>query len=122
MNKLEFGGLLLTSKTVLKVPCLREDGEIDENLQHLPSSITHESEYSKVIQQSRIADKLDLLAEGYTSLERGDVRFNLSNKTYIVRCSRSVVNDLGFRRAIVSAFHLPKDHVEFIADIEFEDS
>ena len=56
-----------------------------------------------------------VIADGYKSIERGRIVFNIRTQSYEVICSEALVNDPEFRKACISYFGLSGNRYSFEA-------
>ena len=56
-----------------------------------------------------------IISNGYKSIERGRVVFNIRTQSYEVTCSDALVNDTEFRSRCIERFNLSGNRYDFIA-------
>lgn len=96
--------------------CPVDDGELDGMYLQLSRSKNHMTLWSSTVKDNveDVEDQRSIIALGYRSLERGRVIYNTATQCYEVTCSKNIVDDEEFRKAIISYFQLSGNRVDFV--------
>lgn len=97
-----------------------DSGYNDRSYIHYDENRNHLTEWSRLIKNSLPPDEASsVISEGYKSLERGRVLFNIRTRCYEVICSEAVYKDLDLRNLIVDYFELRGCRYDFIQESHY---
>lgn len=97
--------------------CSIDDATQDGDYLQYSTSENHLTIWKELVKENveDIRESKDLISKGYKYYERGRVIFDLRTQSYLVTCSNKLVNDIDFRRSIITYFNIPKGRVNFEA-------
>ena len=74
----------------------------------------HSTEWRSIIKECYPNEAESIISQGYKSLDRGRVVYNLRTQSYEVTCGEDVFNSIAKRKMIVDAFSLRDCRYDFV--------
>lgn len=93
-----------------------DSGYSDGNYIQYSDSDNHMTLWRQAV-YNNITDKQradEIYSQGYKSLERGRVIFNLRTQCYEITCSKDIIKNEQFRKDIVNEFNLSGNRYDFV--------
>lgn len=91
-----------------------DEGYNDGSFINYDEYSNHSTEWRHLLKQYFPDEYDDMVNDGYKSLDRGRVVYNLRTQTYEVTCGDSVFDDIEKRKLIIDAFDLENCRCEFV--------
>lgn len=91
-----------------------DDGFNDGNFVNYDEFKNHSTEWKRIITTCFPEEADSIIENGYKSLDRGRVVYNLRTQCYEVTCGDEVYNDIDKRKLLVDAFDLSDCRYDFV--------
>lgn len=103
------------NKQIIGTISTLDQAELDGIYYQYSRDKNHISVWREVVenQVKNREEKEKLLKEGYKSIERGRVAYDIRSGSYTVFCSDSLINDKEFRNKVKNFYNLNQDMVDF---------
>lgn len=91
-----------------------DDGYNDGDYISYDREKNHLTEWRRLVKDQLPEESNEIISQGYKSLERGRVIYNLRTMAYEVTCSDIVYHDLELRKLILDVFELNSCRRDFV--------
>lgn len=104
-----------TGQSIIGVSTPKNNGASIDGLIHYSDKENHVTLWKKVLMSNYQGDTYkELYNKGFKSIYRGRVYFDPRIASYMITCSKNIINDDNFRKAIIKFCNLENERKEFI--------